>query len=92
MTSIPRADEPNLADEPGLAHAFQVVLVSLLASSLAVSAFTLFPRWPLIPTYPRGRRVMPDRARVQLFRPRKASHVACTVGHRLYSPSRSRKV
>ena len=49
MTSIPRADEPKLADEPGLAHAFRVVLVALLTSSLAVSAFTLFLRWPLIP-------------------------------------------
>jgi hypothetical protein len=38
MTSIPRAEKLNLVDEPGLAHAFR-----------AVSAFTLFLRWPLIP-------------------------------------------
>jgi hypothetical protein len=49
MTSIPRADEPSLIDEPSVVHALRVTLVIIFASALAISAITLFLRWRLTP-------------------------------------------
>jgi PAS domain S-box-containing protein len=49
MTNIARGDEPNLIDEPGVAHGLRVMLVASLAFALAVTTFTLWLRWPLVP-------------------------------------------
>ena len=45
MTNVPRVDEPNLFDEPGMANTLRVTLLAMLASALAISALTLFLRW-----------------------------------------------
>lgn len=47
--SISLADEPNIIDEPGIAHTLRVTLVAILTSALAVAAFTLFLGWSLVP-------------------------------------------
>jgi PAS domain S-box-containing protein len=44
--------EPNLFDEPGLARALRLTLVAILASSIAVTAFTLILKWPQVPRFP----------------------------------------
>jgi two-component system cell cycle sensor histidine kinase/response regulator CckA len=49
MTNVSPVAEPNLFDEPSIAHALRVTLVALLASALAISALTLLLRWRLTP-------------------------------------------
>jgi len=49
MTTVPRAAEPSLVDEPRVAHALRVTFIAISASAVAISAFTLFLKWPLIP-------------------------------------------
>jgi hypothetical protein len=49
MTANSRADEAILTEELGYEHTLRVFLLAVFASALAVSAFTLFLRWPLIP-------------------------------------------
>ena len=53
MTAYSRTDELNLIDEPSVLHTLRVTLVVILASALAISAFTLFLRWRL-PSERRG--------------------------------------
>ena len=45
MTNVPRVDEPNLFDEPGMVNTLRVTLVAMLTSALAISALTLFLGW-----------------------------------------------
>src|SRR4051794_12036975 len=49
MTNVPRVDEPNLFDEPGIAKTLRVTILAMLASALAFSALTLFLRWRQTP-------------------------------------------
>jgi len=49
MANNSRADELSFIDEPGLANALRVMLLALLATALAISAFTFALRWPLVP-------------------------------------------
>ena len=49
MTSSLRVDEPQLFDEPSIAHALRLILIAMLVSALAISAVTLFLKWRLTP-------------------------------------------
>jgi two-component system cell cycle sensor histidine kinase/response regulator CckA len=49
MTTVSRVDEPNLFDEPSVAHALRLTLIAILASALAISAVTLLLGWRLTP-------------------------------------------
>lgn len=45
MTNVPRIDEPDLFDEPGMANTLRVALLAMLGSAVAISALTMFLRW-----------------------------------------------
>src|SRR5436190_3475331 len=50
MTGSSRAVEPDLVDEPGVAHALQMTFVTSLASALSVFLVSLFLlHWPMVP-------------------------------------------
>lgn len=49
MTNVPRVDELNIFNEPGMANTLRVTILALLASALGISALTLFLKWRQTP-------------------------------------------
>src|SRR5690242_20476964 len=49
MGDFRKAGEANPYVEPSLTHTLRLTLVAALASSLAIAAFTLILKWPLVP-------------------------------------------
>jgi two-component system cell cycle sensor histidine kinase/response regulator CckA len=49
MTTVSRVAEPNVFDQPSIAHALRTMLVAIFAFAFAISAVTLLLRWRLAP-------------------------------------------